>query len=185
MRVLNVGCGFLKDEFPERAAASEVIGVDMNPRSQADVVHDLDQFPYPFDDDSFDLVIMQDVLEHLEDVPGALAELHRVTRDGGMIRIRTPHYASPYAYGDPTHKRFFGSHALDGFDADDPNLHYATVRFRFRRREIVFPRIWRFTGVAAIANRFRHKWEQHLSFIIRAENLVFELEVVKDVALKQ
>src|SRR5687767_1172178 len=111
MRVLNVGCGFLKNEFPERGEATEVVGVDRNPESQADVVHNLDEFPYPFESDRFDLVIMQDVLEHLEDIPATLAELHRVTRAGGLIRIRTPHYASPYAYGDPTHKRFFGSHA--------------------------------------------------------------------------
>jgi SAM-dependent methyltransferase len=180
MRVLNLGCGFLKEDFPEREQATEVVGVDHNPDSHADIVHDLDSFPYPLETDSFDLVIMQDVIEHLENVPATLAEIHRIARNGALVRIRTPHYASWYAYGDPTHKRFFGSHSLDGFDVRNPNLHYAKVRFHFRRRIIEFPKIWRVTGIAALINRNPHRWEQLLAYIIRPENMIFELEVVKD-----
>jgi SAM-dependent methyltransferase len=179
MRVLSLGCGNAKDDFPERDRATEVVGVDMSPNSQADILHNLDAFPYPLESDTFDLVIMQDVLEHLEDVPGTLNEVYRVARHGAIVRIRTPHYSSYYAYGDPTHKRFFSSAVLDGFDAAQPNRLYAEARFAFRKREIQFPKIWRITGVAALANRRRERWEQLFAFIFRAENLYFELEVVK------
>ena len=180
MRVLNLGCGNVKNDFPERHLATEVIGVDMSPRSEADILHNLDEFPYPFESDTFDLVIMQDVIEHLEDVPGTMNEVYRISRHGALVRIRTPHYSSVYAYGDPTHKRFFSSYVLDGFDADQPNILYAEARFRFRRREILFSKFFRVTGMAYLANRFRHRWEQLFAFIIRAENLYFELEVVKN-----
>lgn len=179
MRVLNLGCGNVKDDFPERPQATEVVGVDMSPRSQADILHNLDEFPYPLDSDAFDLIIMQDVIEHLEDVPGTMNEVWRIARHGAIVRIRTPHYSSYYAYGDPTHKRFFSSFVLDGFDAARPNILYAEARFRFLKREILFPKLFRITGIAFLANRFPHRWEQLFAFMLRAENLYFELEAVK------
>ena len=169
----------MKREFEGAAQATEIVGVDLSPRSQADVIHDLDVFPYPFDSDSFDLVIMQDILEHLVDVPRVLREAHRIARDGALVRIRTPHYSSYYAYNDPTHRHSLGVFALDGFGAENPNPAYGGPWFRVRKREILFPRVWRMTGVAWLANRFPARWEQLFAFVFRAENLSFELEAVK------
>ena len=179
MRVLNLGCGHVKRNFPEADVATEIVGVDISSQSQADVIHDLNRFPYPLDSDSFDLVIMQDVIEHLENVPAVLDEIYRVARDGAVIRIRTPHYSSYYAYNDPTHRRAFGLFAFDGFDAAKPNVLYAKARFEILERRILFPRLWRISGVAALANRFPARWEQLFAFVFRAENLYFELKVVK------
>jgi SAM-dependent methyltransferase len=178
-RVLNLGCGSAKLEFPGAALASEVVGVDLSPRSQADVMHDLNHVPYPLPSDSFDRVILQDILEHLEDVPRALREVHRVSRNGARVLIRTPHYSSWYAYGDPTHRHTFSAFSLDGFLLERPDSAYGDPLFRMVRREILFPRIWRVTGAAWLANRFPARWEQLLAFVVRAENLHFELEVVK------
>lgn len=179
MRVLNLGCGHARLDFPEAGEASEIIGVDISPRSQADILHDLNQVPYPLAADSFDLIIMQDVIEHVENVIAVMGEVYRLLRDGGRVRIRTPHYGSYYAYNDPTHLHFFGAFAFDVFDADSPNTLYSETRFRFLKREIHFPKVWRITGVAALANRFTKRWEQLFAFIFRAENLYFELQAVK------
>ena len=181
MRVLNLGCGHAKRDFPEAEGAAEIIGLDLSPHSQADVLHDLNLFPYPFESDSFDLIIMQDVIEHVKDVPAVLGEVYRLLRDGGVARIRTPHYSSYYAYNDPTHIHFFGAFVFDGFDAARPNILYTEARFRFLKRLILFPKLWRLTGVAALANRFTHRWEQLFAFIFRAENLYFELQAEKKV----
>lgn len=180
MRVLNLGCGNAKLDFPEARQATEVVGIDISPSSQADVLHDLNSFPYPFESDRFDLVILQDIIEHLENVPAVINEVYRIVRNGGSVRIRTPHYSSYYAYNDPTHIHFFGAFVLDGFDAATPNLLYSEARFRFLDRRILFPKIWRITGVSALANRFTKRWEQLFAFIFRAENLYFELEAVKE-----
>lgn len=179
MRILNLGCGNVKFDVPEAAQATEIIGVDHSPHSQADIIHDLDVFPYPFDADAFDLIVMQDVLEHLENIPAVMNEAYRIARDGAMVRIRTPHYSSYYAFNDPTHKHAFGCFVLDGFDADAPNRAYSNARFRFVTREIQFPKVWRITGVAALAARYTHRWEQLFAYIFRAENLFFELRAVK------
>lgn len=179
MRVLNLGCGNAKYDFPGAAAAAEIVGVDISPASQADVFHDLNVFPYPLDADSFDLVIMQDVIEHVKDVPAVINEVYRLMRDGATVRIRTPHYSSYYAYNDPTHLHFFGALVFEGFDVDGPQAPYASARFRTLRREIQFPKVWRMTGVAALANRYTKRWEQLFAFIFRAENLYFEFQAVK------
>lgn len=41
--------------------------------------------PYP--DASFDVAVSTQVLEYVEDVPGALAEIHRVLRPGGRVLV--------------------------------------------------------------------------------------------------
>ena len=66
-RILDLGCGNKK-----RAGA---IGLDINPRSMADVVHDLNKLPYPFEDSGFDEIYLDNVLEHLENVVATVEEL--------------------------------------------------------------------------------------------------------------
>ncbi len=44
----------------------------------------------PLEDDTIDVVVSFQVIEHLHDVGGYLAELRRVTRPGGRILIATP-----------------------------------------------------------------------------------------------
>ena len=67
MNVLDVGCG--NDKLPGAT------GIDRSPRTQADVVHDLDTFPWPLRDGSFDRVRCRDVLEHLADVFAVMEEI--------------------------------------------------------------------------------------------------------------
>lgn len=179
MRVLNVGCGKAKLDFPEVAEASEIVGLDISPNSDADLLHNLDNYPWPVESDSVDLIIMQDILEHLEDVPAVMNEIWRIGANGCRVRIRTPHFSSWYAYNDPTHKRFFGAYVLDGFLAEKKNNLYAEGTFAMVKRVILFPKVWRITGIAWLANRFTHRWEQLFAFMYRAENLSFELEVLK------
>ena len=66
----------------------------------------------PFGDDSFGVVIIKHVLEHLEHPEVAIAELGRVTSLGGVLILSTPNMDSPargwkrtrwIGYQDPTH----------------------------------------------------------------------------------
>lgn len=51
----------------------------------------------PFDDESFDGAVLGEVLEHVEDDRGALAELARVLRPGGVLALSVP--ANPRLHG--------------------------------------------------------------------------------------
>ena len=179
MRVLNLGCGKKKTEFPEAAGAREIVGIDANALSNADLIHDLDAFPYPCESNYFDLVLLQDVVEHLQSLPRVMAEVHRVLRPDGTVRIRTPHYSSVHAHNDPTHLRCFGALVFQWFEKPYPNDPFGATRFRMTKREIHFFKIWRMLGVAWAANRFPMMYEKHFAYVFRAENMTFELQAIK------
>ncbi|MBU1910308.1 MAG: methyltransferase domain-containing protein [Verrucomicrobia bacterium] len=81
--------------------ASELVGLDVdddvqkNPHLTRALKYDGTHFPV--DDASFDAVVLDYVLEHVEDPPALFREIHRVLRPGGTVLFRTPnarHYVS-------------------------------------------------------------------------------------------
>ena len=56
-------------------------------------------------------------------------ELHRIARPGARIQLRTPHFSSVLAYGDPTHRHYFSTLAIRSL-AEPRFEHYTAVRFR-------------------------------------------------------
>jgi SAM-dependent methyltransferase len=109
------------------------LNLDVAPLPGVDVVHDLERLPWPFDDNSFEEIVLINVLEHLSDTISVMEELHRISRPGGLIRIRVPYWNSPDAISDPTHKRFFNEHTFDFFDprtrSGRERPYYSTARF--------------------------------------------------------
>ena len=106
MTIADVGCGkggflaFLRSkgfadlrgvEIDQKCveAASRQFGLEITRGS----VYDL-----PFENQEVDLIIYNNVLEHLYDLPGALAEARRVLRDDGIVFVEVPD-ASRYSEG--------------------------------------------------------------------------------------
>jgi SAM-dependent methyltransferase len=95
--------------FPEPAAEAEHRGVEV-----ARV--DLERSQFPWDDGSFDVVIANQVFEHLKNIWLPMSEILRVTRDGGWLVIAAPNLASLHnrvlmlAGMQPTSIRTFGPH---------------------------------------------------------------------------
>lgn len=85
------------------------VNVDCNPRAtKVDIVWNLDNYPWPFEDNSVDEVYMDQCLEHLADHNRAMKEIHRILKKGGTANISVPHFTWQFAFQDPTHKHFFG-----------------------------------------------------------------------------
>jgi SAM-dependent methyltransferase len=63
-------------------------------RSNIEVVLD-DMVDSGFADESFDLVLCSEVIEHIADPAGALASMRRILRPGGRLVLSTPHRFSP------------------------------------------------------------------------------------------
>lgn len=169
-RVLDVGCGSAK--YPD------AVGLDISPQTAADVVHDLDVFPYPLEDDSFDQVLMQDVIEHLRDPIAVIEELVRVCRPGARIQLRTPHFSSMLAYSDPTHRHYLGAEAIRSL-AEPRFAHYTDVRLRVVHITIDLWLPFRALGIGWLANRFPIPYESYFAFRFPAMNIRAELEVLK------
>jgi 2-polyprenyl-6-hydroxyphenyl methylase/3-demethylubiquinone-9 3-methyltransferase len=101
MRLLDVGCGggFLAEAFA--ADGAEVYGLDLSTSSVRTArdhaggqglclrVAGGRAEHLPFASKVFDVVVAADVLEHLDDVPLALAESSRVLKGGGILLYET------------------------------------------------------------------------------------------------
>jgi 2-polyprenyl-3-methyl-5-hydroxy-6-metoxy-1,4-benzoquinol methylase len=104
--VLDLGCGWggKAIAYAERCAPASIEGFDlpgaMNPEVPTRVAAErgLTSVAFttgyaedvPFGDTRFDIVIMDDVLEHVADPPKVLAECFRVLRSGGLVLARFP-----------------------------------------------------------------------------------------------
>ncbi|MCW7482123.1 class I SAM-dependent methyltransferase [Leptospira kanakyensis] len=105
-----------------------------------DVVHDLNQRPWPWESSSVDEIKMYDVLEHLNDFIPSMEEIYRILKPGGHIILTVPYYNSWAVAADPTHKRGFHETSFYFFD---PNSSYCKERYyytnaRFLIEEEVF-----------------------------------------------
>ena len=78
---------------------------DMMRLEGIDVVHDLDQFPWPWEDCSASRVRAYDVFEHVWHPLPFMRECWRVLRPGGVLDMHTVHWRSPNYHTDPDHKR--------------------------------------------------------------------------------
>ncbi|AFY38477.1 hypothetical protein Lepto7376_2186 [[Leptolyngbya] sp. PCC 7376] len=83
--------------------------VNVDKFGEPDLLLDLEEFPWPWEDNSVEEVVMHHVLEHLgqqTDVYlGLIQELYRVCKSGAIIDIRVPHHRHDNFITDPTHVR--------------------------------------------------------------------------------
>ena len=175
-KVLSIGCG-------NSPSAPGVVRLDISSDVNPDVVWNLDQFPYPFDDNQFDVVECFDVIEHLNFIPKALEEIHRILKNKGVLIITTPHYSCSNSYTDPTHRYHLGYFSFDYFCEGHQLSYYSKARYRLKTRHLQFQggRINR-SIISRLANKFPQTYEQKWAWIFPAWFLYFELEAIKDCA---
>jgi SAM-dependent methyltransferase len=122
--VLDVGCGpgTITVDLAARVPDGQVIGIDAaqeilamarqeaDRRDQRNVRFQTgDVYRLAFDDGTFDVVHAHQVLQHLSDPVGALAEMRRVCRTGGLIAARDGDYGGMFWFpGDPELTEWLG-----------------------------------------------------------------------------
>lgn len=105
--MLDVGCGSGKKaaEYARQLGipAENVKGIEIDPGYAAEAgakfqVYpvDIEREPFPVPDESFDLVICNQVLEHLKNIYRPLRELDRAVKTGGYLLIGVPNLAGLY-----------------------------------------------------------------------------------------
>lgn len=172
MKKLNLGCG--KDII------EGYVNLDSIKLPKVDVVHNLNKYPWPFKDSTFEEVYCDNVLEHLDSIIQPAEEIWRVSKPGAKVIIKVPIFPGIGAAADPTHKQFFTYTTFNYFRPEDKLNYYSKARFRIVRRKIVFhqylkPLTWFFN----LSEKMQKFWNTFLSFIIPAYSLYFELEVLK------
>jgi SAM-dependent methyltransferase len=173
--VLDIGCGINK--YPG------AIGLDRSVHTRADVIADLDYFPYPLRESSFSQVRAIHVIEHVDDVIRMMEEVHRLLAPGGRAFIVTPHYTDFSSFCDPTHRWHLNSFSLRYFGDDHAGFgYYSKARFREISVRVRLLALWRYLGFEFLVNgsrRFRRFWEYYLCYVIRGKVIEWELEAIK------
>jgi SAM-dependent methyltransferase len=142
-RVLDLGCGGGRHAFEFFRRGAHVVALDYNPEDVAGVSAMLaamgdageaiagaralalvgDAYRLPFTDGAFDVVVISEVLEHLHDDRGAIAELDRVLRPGGTLAVTVPRWwpervcwalSDAYHQVEGGHIRIYRRHQLLG-----------------------------------------------------------------------
>jgi SAM-dependent methyltransferase len=146
-RVLDVGCryGALTRAYLE---GNHVVGIDVDRWALDEAARrgvethwaDAEQ-PLPFEDETFDVAVAGELLEHVRDPAALVGETRRVLRPGGVfvgsvpnafrLKNRLRFLAGHKPEDDPTHLHLFSAadlYALLGH-FEDVRLHFISSRF--------------------------------------------------------
>ena len=182
---LNLGCGKNHKEG--------YINVDKY--GGPDLSHDLESFPWPWEDSSVSEILLIHVLEHLghdtETYLNIIKEIYRVCKDQAVVHIAVPHPRHDDFINDPTHVRAITPESIGLFSkknneswikggyANSPLGMYLNIDLEITQLEIMPDPVW--------AQRLKENTitEQELSSAAKKYNNVIKefrmtLKVIKD-----
>lgn len=109
---LNMGCGFKK--------LDDHWNVDVESKCNPDQVLDFEQTPWPYEDNFFDKITADNILEHLGQDPkvftNIIKEMYRVSKHGAEWYVCVPHHRCDLFWDDYTHVRVLTAKTFRMFD---------------------------------------------------------------------
>lgn len=179
MKILNIGCG--------NDIRDNCINLDCVSLPGVNVVHDLNIYPYPFEDNKFDIIYCQHVLEHLSDIVAPLEEMWRISKNGAQIYIEVPSFPGVGAVVDPTHKSYYTYGTFDYFGENRLFEHYSYAKYRIISRRIAFSSAMPpFTILNKFMNwfvnlsgRMQRVYFWNFSYVYPSSTLYVQLQVLK------
>jgi len=91
IRKLNFGCGNDIREGWDNCDIQKIPGL---------VYCNANKFPYPFKDNTYDFILLKEVLEYFDKPFEVLLELRRISKNNAVIEIEVPYYNNKGAYND-------------------------------------------------------------------------------------
>lgn len=172
MKVLDIGCGSNK--------VKGALGMDFNANLDADIIHDLNLFPYPLNDDEFDHIYISNTLFLLNNPIKIMEEVYRVLKLGGGVTVIQPYFRSVFNFIDPYVKNFGTAHSFAFYDPDDPIfIRYQYTKAKFKTISISFDDglkkrlITQF--VVWFANKYPRRYELYLSHLYPLTKITYKL----------
>lgn len=84
-------------------------------------VVDLNEYPWPWDDNSWRVVVAKHVLEHLTEPMEAMAEITRILEPGGELELWYP--IGHTRFEDPTHRNFWNYNTAETLSGEREHAH--------------------------------------------------------------
>jgi len=116
------------------------VNLDKRDLSAVDIVHDVEQYPWPLPDECVLVAMASHLVEHINPAGGGfirfMDEAWRVMKSGGEFAISCPHGSSQGYLQDPTHCNQINEATWSYFDPECP-------RVGGRLYEIYRPKPWR------------------------------------------
>lgn len=109
---LNMGCGFKK--------LNDHWNVDVEAKCNPDEVLDFEKTPWPYEDNFFEKITADNILEHIGQDPkvftNVIKEMYRVSADQAEWFINVPHHRCDLFWDDYTHVRVLTAKTFKMFD---------------------------------------------------------------------
>jgi len=117
--MLNIGCGFVN--------LGGFINIDKRSLESVDVVADLEEFPWPFEDESCSLILCRRVLEEIKprNTINFMNECWRILEFGGAFQALTPRAGSDESFIDPAACSFWNEGTVSCFTPVTSNFYNA------------------------------------------------------------
>ncbi len=182
MHILDIGCG--PNKYEGREGIDTVVTLDRNSEHNPTKLFEMKKgAAIPYDDNSFDAIVMSHFLEHVDDVPWCMAEVWRVGKNNSRVKIRVPHASNIDSFTDPTHQRHMTFRSMDYFDSKKNSHKYryaAGTDFRILKAEPIFhDKLFGMIGRALFPVLGAERYEKRCSCIAQIDEIYFELKVVK------
>jgi SAM-dependent methyltransferase len=170
IKKLNLGCG--------QDIKKGYINIDFLKYRGVDIIHNLNEYPWPFIDNTFDEIYASHILEHVDDIKRAMEEIKRICKKNAQIIIRVPHFSCGVSYRDPTHKRLFSYFTFDYFEKGEyglPKLKIIKKYLNFTRFLFIFLNKV-FNPVINLAPAI---YERFFCWMLPCSEVLFELKIEK------
>ncbi|OAJ51514.1 hypothetical protein A6V36_15935 [Paraburkholderia ginsengiterrae] len=103
---VDLGCGPVK--------RPGFVGIDRFPLPGVDITADVNK-GIPLPQDSVDYLVASHSLEHFDDLPSVIHEIHRVCKDRALVTIVAPYSATGLNLANPYHVQVFNEHTARFF----------------------------------------------------------------------
>ncbi len=107
---LDIGCGEQKQPGH--------LGMDKRAMPGVDIVHDLEVFPYPIEDEYCSGIVGSHIIEHIDPRKTIefFNELWRILKSGHTLTLSAPYAGTARFWQDPTHCNGFTEKTFEYFD---------------------------------------------------------------------
>ena len=100
------------------------------------IVFDINSDQWPIEDNTYDYILCNHIIEHVQDIFKLFNNLHRIAKPNAIIKIEVPHYSTNFAFTQIDHKHYFGLDSLSILEETD--FQNKTAPFKVKSQRILW-----------------------------------------------